>query len=70
MQRYALREFECNIDNLHLFSNAGFSDNMIKGVDARMELAMLAQHLDVLPPMVAFEREIDSDDDFASVIGL
>ena len=51
-------------------SNAGVSENIIDGVDAKMELAMLAQRLDVLPPAVAPEGEIDSDDDDESVIGM
>ena len=50
--------------------DVGVAENVIEGFDAKMELAMLAQRLDVMPAAVSREGEIDSDSDGASVAGM
>ena len=50
--------------------DAGVAENIIEGADTMMELAMLAQRLEVLPAAVIPEGEIDGNIDDISVIGV
>ena len=53
-----------------IVKDAGVSEMIIEGTDAKLDPAMLAQRLDVLPTAAIPEGEIDSDDNEASVMSM